>query len=41
MSNVVNDDEIARRETNADEDISRNVFRDRDNNNAFEKRKHI
>ncbi len=37
--NVVNDDEIVRRETNVDEDFFRDVFRDRDNDNAFEKRK--
>jgi hypothetical protein len=36
---VVNDDEIVRRETNVDEDFFRDVFRDRDNDNAFEKRK--
>jgi hypothetical protein len=36
---VVNDDEIIRRETNVDEDFFRDVFRDRDNDNAFEKRK--
>jgi hypothetical protein len=35
----VNDDEIVRREINVDEDFFRNVFRDRDNDNAFEKRK--
>jgi membrane-associated HD superfamily phosphohydrolase len=34
---VVNDDEIVRRETNVDEDFFRDVFHDRDNNNAFEK----
>jgi hypothetical protein len=38
---VVNDDEIARRETNVNEDFFRNVFRNRDNDNAFEKRKRI
>jgi hypothetical protein len=36
---VVNDDEIVRRETNVDEDFFRDVFRDRDNDNALEKRK--
>jgi hypothetical protein len=36
---VVNDDEIVRRETNVDEDFFRDVFRDRNNDNAFEKRK--
>jgi hypothetical protein len=36
--NVVNDDEIVRRKTNVDEDFFRDVFRDRDNNNALEKR---
>jgi hypothetical protein len=36
---VVNDDEVVRRETNADEDFFRDVFRDRDNDNALEKRK--
>jgi hypothetical protein len=36
---VVNNDEIVRRETNVDEDFFRNVFRDRDNDNAFKKRK--
>jgi hypothetical protein len=36
---VVNDDEIVRRETNVDEDFFRDVFRHRDNDNAFEKRK--
>jgi hypothetical protein len=36
---VVNDDEIVRRETNVDEDFFRDVFCDRDNDNAFEKRK--
>jgi hypothetical protein len=35
----VNNDEIVRREMNVDEDFFRDVFRDRDNNNAFEKRK--
>jgi hypothetical protein len=35
----VNDDEIVRRETNVDEDSFRDVFHDRDNNNALEKRK--
>ncbi len=39
ISDVVNDDEIVRRKTNADEDFFRDVFRDRDNDNAFEKRK--
>jgi hypothetical protein len=38
---VVNDDEVVRRETNADEDFFRDVFRDRDNDNAFEKRKRL
>jgi hypothetical protein len=38
--NVVNDDEILRRKTNVDEDFFRDVFRDRDDDNAFEKRKH-
>ncbi len=37
--NVVNDDKVVRRETNVDEDFFRDVFRDRDNDNAFEKRK--
>jgi hypothetical protein len=36
---VVNDDEIVRRETNVDEDFFRDVFRDRDSDNALEKRK--
>jgi hypothetical protein len=36
---VVNDDEIVRCETNVNEDFFRDVFRDRDNDNAFEKRK--
>jgi hypothetical protein len=36
---VVNDDEVVRRETNVDEDFFRDVFRDRDNDNALEKRK--
>jgi hypothetical protein len=36
---VVNDDEIVRRETNVDEDFFRDVFRDHDNDNEFEKRK--
>jgi hypothetical protein len=36
---VVNDDEVAHRETNVDEDFFRDVFRDRDNDNALEKRK--
>jgi hypothetical protein len=38
-SNAMNDDEIARHETNDDEDFFRDVFRDRDRNNAFKKRK--
>jgi hypothetical protein len=37
--NVVNDNEIAHREMNVDEDFFRNIFRDRDNDNALEKRK--
>jgi hypothetical protein len=37
----VNDDEDVRRETNVDEDFFRDVFRDRDNDNAFEKRKRL
>jgi hypothetical protein len=37
----VNDDEVVRRETNVDEDFFHDVFRDRDNDNAFEKRKRI
>jgi hypothetical protein len=37
--NVMNDDEIVRRETNVNEDFFRDVFCDRDNNNAFKKRK--
>jgi hypothetical protein len=36
---VVNDDEIVRRETNVDEDFFRDVSRDRDSDNALEKRK--
>jgi hypothetical protein len=36
---VVNDDEIVRREINVDEDFFHNVFRNRDNDNAFEKRR--
>jgi hypothetical protein len=36
---IVNDDEVVRREINVDEDFFRDVFRDRDNDNAFEKRK--
>jgi hypothetical protein len=36
---IVNDNEIVRRETNIDEDFFRDVFRDRDNDNALEKRK--
>jgi hypothetical protein len=36
---VVNDDEVVRRETNVDEDFFRDVFRDRDSDNALEKRK--
>jgi hypothetical protein len=36
---VVNNDEIVRRKTNVDEDFFRDVFRDRDNDNALAKRK--
>jgi hypothetical protein len=32
---VVNDVKIVRREMNVDEDFFRDVFRDRDNDNAF------
>ncbi len=39
MFDIVNDDEIARRETNVDKDFFRDVFRDRNNDNAFKKRK--
>jgi hypothetical protein len=37
--NVVNDDEVVRCEMNVDENFFRDVFRDRDNDNAFKKRK--
>ncbi len=38
-SDIVNDDEIVRRETTVDEDFFRDVFCDRDSDNALEKRK--